>query len=180
MRELQEATVEIREVPSVQVVLVYENNGEKYFLLGKRVAGGFHNQWAFPGGKLDPGESDLIAACRELKEEIGKTIDPNHLKLLRETESQILREKDGELVQYRYKIKVFMIEVENQTFENTSPGEHSEFSWLTLAGALALHQQALKEHEDHATTTVDKIPGAIAPKTLETLQMLAENEEPAF
>ncbi|ODU00241.1 MAG: coenzyme A pyrophosphatase [Pseudonocardia sp. SCN 72-86] len=33
------------------------------------------NQWALPGGRLDPGETEIVAARRELDEELGLTLD---------------------------------------------------------------------------------------------------------
>ncbi|GLX98919.1 NUDIX domain-containing protein [Herbidospora sp. NEAU-GS84] len=32
--------------------------------------------WEFPGGKVDPGESDLDALVRECEEELGVTVEP--------------------------------------------------------------------------------------------------------
>lgn len=36
-------------------------------------------QWAFPGGRLDPGETPLEAALREMHEEVGLELDESHL-----------------------------------------------------------------------------------------------------
>ncbi|RTL63018.1 MAG: CoA pyrophosphatase [Pseudonocardiaceae bacterium] len=33
------------------------------------------NQWALPGGRLDPGETEIVAARRELDEELGLRLD---------------------------------------------------------------------------------------------------------
>ena len=39
-------------------------------------------QWSFPGGFIDYGESWQQAACRETQEEVGVSLDPQHLTLL--------------------------------------------------------------------------------------------------
>jgi 8-oxo-dGTP pyrophosphatase MutT (NUDIX family) len=58
---------------AVALTLVRGDDGTPAFLLTKRAPtlrrhGG---QWALPGGRLDPGESAIAAALRELEEEVG-------------------------------------------------------------------------------------------------------------
>jgi len=58
---------------AVALTLVRGRGGAPSFLLTRRAAklrrhGG---QWALPGGRLDPGESAVEAALRELREELG-------------------------------------------------------------------------------------------------------------
>ena len=49
---------------------VIERDGR--WLLGRRPEGKRHaGQWEFPGGKVEPGESDHDALGRELREELG-------------------------------------------------------------------------------------------------------------
>jgi mutator protein MutT len=52
---------------------VIERDGR--FLVCQRPAHKRHGGlWEFPGGKLEPGESDAEAAARELQEELGVTV----------------------------------------------------------------------------------------------------------
>lgn len=66
-----------RRPAAVAVVLLPDAAGRAAFLLTRRAPelrahGG---QWALPGGRLDPGESPVRAALRELAEEVGLALD---------------------------------------------------------------------------------------------------------
>jgi 8-oxo-dGTP diphosphatase len=45
-------------------------------LVAQRAGGPYDGRWEFPGGKVEPGESDLSALVREIGEELGTTIAP--------------------------------------------------------------------------------------------------------
>src|SRR5215208_4618841 len=51
---------------------VLDADGDARLLIGKRVARGRNpGQWALPGGKVEPGETAVAGALRELEEETG-------------------------------------------------------------------------------------------------------------
>ncbi len=45
-------------------------------LLGRRLSGARQGEWAFPGGRIEPGEAARDAAIRELREETGVDVAP--------------------------------------------------------------------------------------------------------
>ncbi|MFI6155091.1 NUDIX domain-containing protein [Kitasatospora sp. NPDC051170] len=66
--------------PVVDVhVIVRAPGGE--ILLSQRGGPYGHGQWHAPSGKLDPGEKPAVGAARELHEETGLEVDPEHLHL---------------------------------------------------------------------------------------------------
>jgi 8-oxo-dGTP pyrophosphatase MutT (NUDIX family) len=66
-----------RRPAAVAVVLLPDDEGRACFLLTRRAdrLRAHARQWALPGGRIDPGESAEGAALRELREEVGLTLD---------------------------------------------------------------------------------------------------------
>lgn len=54
--------------------LIRDDRG-RILLTKRRPDQALPNQWEFPGGKLEPGESPLAALHRELREEIGVAVE---------------------------------------------------------------------------------------------------------
>ncbi len=66
---------------AVAIAVLEEANGEPAFVLTRR-SGKLRRharQWALPGGRLDPGETPIEAALREMDEEIGLRLPPTAL-----------------------------------------------------------------------------------------------------
>jgi 8-oxo-dGTP pyrophosphatase MutT (NUDIX family) len=65
-----------RRPAAVAVVLVPDHEGRACFLLTRRAPTlrAHARQWALPGGRLEPGETAVAAALRELGEELGATL----------------------------------------------------------------------------------------------------------
>jgi len=68
-------------LPEVCVVYVLrESAGGTEVLLGRKLRGLGEGRVVAPGGKLEPGESPVSAAVRELAEEVGLRADPADLE----------------------------------------------------------------------------------------------------
>lgn len=74
---LPEALIEIGDQRHAAIAIVLQGPD---FLLTRRPRGlrRHGGQWALPGGRLDPGESPLEAAIREVDEEIGLRLTPQN------------------------------------------------------------------------------------------------------
>lgn len=67
-------------VPAATVVIGRESQaGFEVLLMQRPARGTFANAWAFPGGRIEPGESIREGAVREVHEEVGLTLDPDAL-----------------------------------------------------------------------------------------------------
>jgi 8-oxo-dGTP diphosphatase len=64
-----------RALDVVQVVGAAVVDGRRV-LVAQRSGGPYDGRWEFPGGKVEPGESDLSALVRECREELGVGIVP--------------------------------------------------------------------------------------------------------
>src|SRR3546814_2710215 len=67
--------------PAAVAIAVTLEAGEPAFLLTRRSRGlrSHAGQWALPGGRLDPGETPVTAALRELDEELGLRLPPSEV-----------------------------------------------------------------------------------------------------
>jgi 8-oxo-dGTP pyrophosphatase MutT (NUDIX family) len=66
-----------RHAAAVALTLVADTERRPCFVLTRRAAklNRHAGQWALPGGRLDPGESAVEAALRELREEVGLALE---------------------------------------------------------------------------------------------------------
>lgn len=61
----------------IGVVIAVLLNKYNEVLIAKRPYGkSFAGYWEFPGGKVEPGENQLDALCRELEEEVNLKLNP--------------------------------------------------------------------------------------------------------
>lgn len=79
--ERQSVPAEGRHLAAVAVVMVPDERERAAVVLTVRAAGlrRHGGQWACPGGRRDPGETAEAAALRELEEEIGLSLPPEHV-----------------------------------------------------------------------------------------------------
>ena len=65
--------------PALRVVGACISDGEKYLITQRSKKQGYSGKWEFPGGKVEPGETDQEALKRELEEELGIEIEVSSL-----------------------------------------------------------------------------------------------------
>jgi len=56
---------------TIQVVAALLYRGNRLLVCQRKENGSFPLKWEFPGGKVERGEGNLAALCRELREELG-------------------------------------------------------------------------------------------------------------
>ena len=64
---------------AIAITIVARDDGQAAFVLTRRAAGlrNHGGQMALPGGRLDPGETPVVAALRELREEVSAVVPPD-------------------------------------------------------------------------------------------------------
>lgn len=74
----------LKEVKTADIIIFTPKNNTLHVLLIQRGNHPYKNYWCFPGGFVDPQETPLVAAVRELEEETSITIPPEDLTLVGE------------------------------------------------------------------------------------------------
>lgn len=81
-------------MPQIHVVALAHISEKKLLLVRSSGKTGFY----LPGGKPDPGESDLETLSREVKEELDCSIDPSTIVYITTTIAQAFAKPEGVLV----------------------------------------------------------------------------------
>ena len=101
----------------VTVVAAAITDGNRV-LAGKRSQGrALAEHWEYPGGKVEPGETNEVALVREIDEELGVTI-------------RVVRHL-GELVLGRIRVVLYVCKLVSGTWPEAL--EHEELRWLLTA-----------------------------------------------
>jgi 8-oxo-dGTP pyrophosphatase MutT (NUDIX family) len=79
-------------IPAVYIIF---RDGDKILLLERAHTGYHDGDYSLPAGHLDGGESALLAAIREAKEEVGVDIAPEAMRLVH-TQHRMAEEGDHE------------------------------------------------------------------------------------
>ena len=112
------------------------------------------NQWQFPQGGIDKGESPIEAAKREIFEEVG--IKPSKIKILGKIKDWVKYEIPKELAKKSFKKKGilgqkqkwFIFKIKSEaciTFVNDPDNEFDDFAWVSYWRPIALIVSFKKE-----------------------------------
>ena len=112
------------------------------------------NQWQFPQGGIDEGESPIEAAKREIFEEVG--IKPSKIKVLGKIKDWVKYEIPKELAKKSFtkkgivgqKQKWFIFKIKSEaciSFVNDPDNEFDDFAWVSYWRPIALIVSFKKE-----------------------------------
>ncbi|MBU1008096.1 NUDIX domain-containing protein [Candidatus Dependentiae bacterium] len=128
--------------PFVNVILKKENQ----VLLIKRVdsAKWYPGFFSFPGGKIDGNETVLLASIREVREELGVSLDPKGLSVVHVCH---YRKEDG------FEGLDFFLQAQESSWSgelhNMEPEKHECIEWINLDklpdNLIHIHKHAFQE-----------------------------------
>lgn len=157
-------------VPSVQTVLLRPGNNDMEIFLGLRSTKSHHLQWAPPGGKVDPGETDKRAGVRELEEEAGVRIGEDQLIYFKDMPMGPSSQGNGNEARYYNAVRVFLVDAQGLSPFNALPREHVEMKWMGLKKAFDMHERIVASRPD--ANDRHSVPGALTQGTYKTVGWL--------
>lgn len=127
----------------LNVGLIIVNNYGKVLICKRKNS----NQWQFPQGGIDKGESPIEAAKREIFEEVG--IKPSKIKVLGKIKDWVKYEIPKELAKKSFKKKGivgqkqkwFIFKIKSEaciSFVNDPDNEFDDFAWVSYWRPIAL------------------------------------------
>lgn len=134
----------------LNVGLIIVNNYGKVLICKRKNS----NQWQFPQGGIDKGESPIEAAKREIFEEVG--IKPSKIKVLGKIKDWVKYKIPKELAKKSFKKKGivgqkqkwFIFKVKSEaciSFVNDPDNEFDDFAWVSYWRPIALIVSFKKE-----------------------------------
>lgn len=134
----------------LNVGLIIVNNYGKVLICKRKNS----NQWQFPQGGIDKGESPIEAAKREIFEEVG--IKPSKIKILGKIKDWVKYEIPKELAKKSFKKKGivgqkqkwFIFKIKSEaciSFVNDPDNEFDDFAWVSYWRPIALIVSFKKE-----------------------------------
>ena len=158
-------------VPSVQTVLLRPGNGDMEIFLGLRSTKSHRLQWAPPGGKVDPGETDKRAGVRELEEEAGVRIGEDQLIYFKDMPPSLTAGLfEGRAVMFQSAVRVYLVDGRGLNPFNASPREHLEMKWMGVTEAHDMHQRVLASRGE--VENIHNVPGTLTQGTAKTVRWL--------
>lgn len=116
--------------PRFEIVSCYLEHDGRLLLLHRHKHKSEGNKWGVPAGKIEPGENELDAIYRELREETGQTLPPASLIYLTKV---YVKYPD-----YHFIYHMFHARLDRKPEIILSETEHTAYKWVLPSDALKL------------------------------------------
>lgn len=110
-------------VPAVYLLL---RRGEEILLMRRKGSGYYDGWYSVPAGHVEAGELPVVALLREMKEELGITLDKNNLRLVH-TMYRTKHDETGERVDLFFTAAKWIGEI-----TNTEPHKCDDIQWFPI------------------------------------------------